>query len=83
MLAVPVKSMFRVFLVHGFSLGQAGFLFSFHHNGADRSCQFFFKTVIEIELITLFTLLILVWQNYDPCHTEELDSMSLFNLTSC
>lgn len=48
-------------------------------------CQFFFKTVIEIEPIMLFTLteLIVVWQNYNPRCTEELDSVSLFNLTSC
>lgn len=84
MLAVPVKSMFRVFLVHGFSFGQAGFLFSFHHNGTDRSLSVFLQNsnrnganhAVHPEMI-------LVWQNYDSCHTEELDSMSLFDLTSC
>lgn len=35
------------------------------HNGEDRSRQSFFKTIIQINLIMLFTLieLILVWQN--------------------
>lgn len=63
MLALPVKSMLRGLLVHGLSLSQVGFFFP--HNDADRSHQSFFKTIIQIELIMLFTLteLIPAWQN--------------------
>lgn len=56
MLALPVKIMLGR-LLQGLSLGQVGGGGVFYlHNDADRSCQSFFKTIIQIELIMLFTL---------------------------